>query len=140
MLEECTGVDGCDPVPRVPLALPVADRVPVPPSLNFLARIQCTGCHVPMEENEEKWCKSYYCWVCGGWLLPHGEPLSHWWLGWQVSPRGVGLLPVPPAFPGYRPEVYIIQYQGSLFILSPYFIHTHPTGQTSLLSGDGAPH
>ena len=31
-MEDCGGVGGCHLVPRVPLTLPVADRVPVPPS------------------------------------------------------------------------------------------------------------
>ena len=57
---------GCDPVPRVPRTLPVADRVLVLPSPKFLGGFQCTGCRVPVEVNEEKWWGSYYGWVCGG--------------------------------------------------------------------------
>ena len=49
--------------------------------------------------------------VVGGGVLPHGEALSQWWLGWQVSPRGVrGFYPFLQPSPSYRPEVYIIQY------------------------------
>ena len=46
---------GCDPVSQVPLTLPVAGKVPVPPSPKFLGGFQCTGCWVPVEVNEEKW-------------------------------------------------------------------------------------
>ena len=48
---------GCDLVSRVPLTLPVADRVPVP---RFLGGFLCTGCRVPVEENEEVWVGLYY--------------------------------------------------------------------------------
>ena len=48
---------GFDLVPRVPLTLPVVDKVPVPPSPGapVLGGFQCTSYRVPMEQNEEKW-------------------------------------------------------------------------------------
>ena len=33
---DCGGVGGCDPVCRVPLTMPAADKVPVPPSPEVL--------------------------------------------------------------------------------------------------------
>ena len=79
---------------------------------------------------------------CGGWVLPHGEPLSLWWAGARAFLRGVrGFFLLIRPSPGCRPEVYSIQYWGSLWILLPYVIHTHPMGQQKHNHkwGDGAP-
>ena len=45
---------GSDLLPRVPLTLPMADKVPMPPSPEVLRGFQRTGCPVPVEEDEEK--------------------------------------------------------------------------------------
>ena len=79
-----------DPVPLVPQTLPVAAKVPVPPSPGDLKEVPKHRRQEP-RRRMKRWCWiCYYVWVEVGWVLPCGEPLSQWWPCWQVSPRGSG--------------------------------------------------
>ena len=66
-------------MPRVPLTVPVADKVPLPPSPRFFGGFQCTGYQVLVEENEEHWVV-LHCYVAVLWLgvTPRRAPWPDW--------------------------------------------------------------
>ena len=132
-------------MPRVPLTLPVADKVQVPPSPEVLRGVPKHR-HWELKWKMRRMCWiCYYCWVVGGWVL---SPLATGGRAGRFPRRGSGAFTLSSGLPRLSTEG--LRYTILRFIVDTTTLLNTYTSQRVIrsikvpnvpvaLGGDGAP-